>query len=93
MQPTPQSIDYEVAPQSNLLQYVDHAGYKTGLGAEFEVRSGQAGSSCQGHTGRLLVGSDSSCYKHAKQVFSVRFPLFGQLDKTCDRRPPLVFGG
>lgn len=38
VQPTPQSIDYEVAPQSNLLQYVDHAGYKTGLGAEVEVR-------------------------------------------------------
>lgn len=40
VQPTPQSIDYEVAPQSNLLQYVDHAGYKTGLGAEVEVRGG-----------------------------------------------------
>lgn len=39
VQPTPQSIDYEVAPQSNLLQYVDHAGYKTRLGAEVEVRS------------------------------------------------------
>lgn len=37
VQPTPQSIDYEVAPQSNLLQYVDHAGYKTELGAEVEV--------------------------------------------------------
>lgn len=37
MQPTPQSIDYEVAPQSNLLQYVDHAGYKTDLGSEVEV--------------------------------------------------------
>ena len=39
MQPTPQSIDYEVAPQSNLLQYVDHAGYKTELGSEVEVRT------------------------------------------------------
>ena len=38
LQPTPQSIDYEVAPQSNLLQYVDHAGYKTELGSEVEVR-------------------------------------------------------
>ena len=38
VQPTPQSIDYEVAPQSNLLQYVDHAGYKTELGSEVEVR-------------------------------------------------------
>lgn len=37
VQPTPQSIDYEVAPQSNLLQYVDHAGYKTDLGSEVEV--------------------------------------------------------
>ncbi|CAM9248489.1 unnamed protein product, partial [Hapterophycus canaliculatus] len=37
VQPTPQSIDYEVAPQSNLLQYVDHAGYETGLGAEVEA--------------------------------------------------------
>lgn len=37
VQPTPQSIDYEVAPQSNLLQYVDHAGYKTELGSEVEV--------------------------------------------------------
>lgn len=37
VQPAPSSIDYEVAPQSNLLQYVDHAGYKTELGAEFEV--------------------------------------------------------
>lgn len=38
VQPTPQSIDYEVAPQSNLLQYVDHGGYKTDLGSEVEVR-------------------------------------------------------
>lgn len=37
VQPTPSSIDYEVAPQSNLLQYVDHGGYKTELGAEVEV--------------------------------------------------------
>lgn len=37
VQPTPQSIDYEMAPQSNLLQYVDHAGYKTELGSEVEV--------------------------------------------------------
>ncbi|CAM9579119.1 unnamed protein product [Ectocarpus fasciculatus] len=37
VQPTPQSIDYEVAPQSNLLQYVDHAGYKTALGSEVEA--------------------------------------------------------
>lgn len=37
VQPTPASIDYEVAPQSNLLQYVDHSGYKTELGTEVEV--------------------------------------------------------
>lgn len=38
VQPTPSSIDYEVAPPSNLLQYIDHGGYKTELGAEVEVR-------------------------------------------------------
>ena len=37
VQATPQSIDYEIAPQSNLLQYVDHGGYKTELGSEVEV--------------------------------------------------------
>lgn len=37
VQPTPAAIDYEVAPQSNLLQYVDHGGYKTELGSEVEV--------------------------------------------------------
>ncbi|CAM9729250.1 unnamed protein product [Choristocarpus tenellus] len=37
VQPTPSFIDYEIAPQSNLLQYVDHAGYRTELGAELEA--------------------------------------------------------
>lgn len=42
VQPTPSSIDYEVAPPSNLLQYIDHGGYKTELGAEVEVRLHQS---------------------------------------------------
>lgn len=50
VQPTPASIDYEVAPQSNLLQYVDHAGYKTELGAEVEVRP----RSCNSHWYRAV---------------------------------------
>jgi cytoplasmic FMR1 interacting protein len=36
VQPPPATIDFEIAPSSNVLQYVDHGGFNTGYGSGVE---------------------------------------------------------